>query len=331
MKNVLRLTVSVAISAVMLYFALNGLSVQAFLAVLRNMDLRFVLAFAGAMSLTQVARAMRWHVLVQPFCPASRRAIWRISNVGNMLIMMLPLRLGEFARPYLMKKEFGTSLTAGMGAAVVERILDGLVVTLMFFLSTYTLDEGHVISPTLRLGAVLALCLFSGAFVVIALTLLTHGAVQRLIRQHLGPLAPGPVEKLTALLDAFVQGMRALPDVKAATTVIGWTLAYWCVNALGMYWLMCGFGWDLPVVAGVTVVCVLVIVIMIPAGPAAVGVYQAAIITGLGVYGVTKTDAASYSLVAWFLTVLVLCSFGLPYFVGRGPLRMADMMRGDAA
>lgn len=327
----IRLVLSLGLSAGALYYVLGDLHFNAIWQSMQSIHPGYTMAYVGTLMFTQLARAMRWGILIQPFCRISQSAVWRISNVGNMAIMLLPLRLGEFARPYLMKKEAGVSLSAGMGAAVVERVLDGLLVTLIFFVTTWTLDERHPISASLHYGSLLALGIFAGASVAIVLTLWAHNLMQRLLAAFFGSLAPKLADTLMAMLDAFVLGLRALPNLKATTSVIVWTLLYWSVNALGLYWLMCAFGWDVPVVAGFTVVCVLVIGIMIPAGPGFLGVYQAAIVAGLHVYNVPQLDALAYSFVAWLLNVAVVCSFGLPYFIGHNHLSLGDVVRTDAA
>jgi hypothetical protein len=325
-----RLAISLILSAGALYYVLGGLHIDEVWQSMQSIHPAYTAAYIATLMFTQVARAMRWGILIQPFCKLGHSAVWRISNVGNMAIMLLPLRLGEFARPFLMKKEAGVSLTAGMGAAVVERVLDGLLVTLMFFVTTMTLDEQHPISMTLHRGSLIALAIFAGTSVAIVLTLCAHNLMQRLLKAFVGRFSPSLADKLMALLDAFVSGLRALPDIKASLLVIVWTLLYWCVNALGMYWLMCAFGWDVPVIAGFTVVCVLVIGIMVPAGPGFLGVYQAAIVAGLHVYNIPQVDALAYSFVAWLLNVAVVCSFGLPYFIGHNHLSVGDVVHADS-
>ena len=47
------------------------------------------------------------------------------------LMMFMPLRLGELARPYLMRRKLGVALSSGLGAAALERTLDGLCVALL--------------------------------------------------------------------------------------------------------------------------------------------------------------------------------------------------------
>lgn len=327
MKNAVRLTISVALSVLFLWIAFRGVDFKTLVQHLNSVKLGYVMLYVVTLAFIQFARALRWDVLIRPFAKVSTAATLRISNLGNMLIMLLPLRLGEFARPYLVKKESGAPLSAGVGAVVMERVIDGLLVTLLFFLTTWQLPAPYEVPYVLKYGAVMALGVFSGATVVIGVALLTHGWVPHVLRRFGTPVAPGLTEKLVGMLDAFVSGLRSLPNARAVAVVVFWTLAYWAANALGFYWLMLGFGWDLPMVAAFTVVSVLVIGIMIPAGPGFLGTYQAAIVAGLAVYGIDRTNALAYSLVAYPINLAVVVGFGLPYLFGRNHVEVGELVR----
>ena len=330
MKNTVRLLVSLALSGFFLWLAFRRVDMHAVMASLRRVHVGYVALYVLSLMTVQVFRAFRWDVLVRPFARLSPRAVWRISNVGNMLIMLLPLRLGELARPYLMKKQAGASFTSTMGAVTVERVIDGLLVTLLFFATTSVLPAQYKISGPLRYGAFAALALFAGATLVVAAALLTHGLVHKLFRKLAGGLAPHLVDKMLGILDAFINGLRSLPSAQAIVLVVAWTLAYWAANALGLYWLMCAFDWSLPVVAAFVLVCVLVIGIMVPAGPGFLGTYQTAIVAGLAVFGVGNNDALAYSMVAYPLNLLVVVAFGLPYLFGQGGLHVGEMVESKA-
>lgn len=325
MKNAIRLMLSLVLSAVFLWAAFHAVDFKQVWHAMHDVRPGYVAAYGLTLMAVQAARARRWQVLVQPFAKMAWGQAWRISNVGNMLIMVLPLRLGELGRPYLMKKA-GARFTATVGAVAVERILDGLLVTLLFFATTRLLPAQYVVPDILRYGAFVALGIFAGATAVVVAALATHGLVPRVLRKLGGSLAPGLTEKVIALVDSFVHGLRALPNARAVLALVGWTVGYWFANALGMHWLMLAFNWELPLMAAFTVVCVLVIGIMIPAGPGFLGTYQAAIVTALAVFGVAQSDALAYSLVAYILNLAVVVGCGLPYVLG-GRLDVGDMVR----
>jgi uncharacterized protein (TIRG00374 family) len=319
----LRLAAASAVSALFLYYAFHTINVDQLLAYMTHIEPLGLAFYVGGLCLTQVARAARWGLLVQPFATPPWRTLWRISNVGNMMIMLMPLRLGELARPYLMRQACGAPLSASMGAAVIERVLDGLLVTLLFFAATWLQGPAYPISPALQAGAQLALAVFSGALAALWLTMYSASLVPTLIRATLGRISPAISEKVIAMLLAFITGLRALPSIQAVLGVVAWTLVYWASNALGMYALMGAFGWDLPVIAGFTVVCVLVIGVMIPAGPGLLGTYQAAIIAGLSIYGVPQSAGAAFSVVAYLGNLAIVIGFALPALVGRNRLRVS--------
>lgn len=276
----------------------------------------YTVLFALSLVGCQVARVVRWDLLIKPFAKVSMGALFRIGCVGLMLILVLPLRLGELGRPYLLKRETGAPLSAGLGSIVVERVIDGLVVTLLFFATTLLLGGRYELPAALRVGGYAALAIFAGTGVVTMAALLTHGWVPQHLERWGRPIAPRLTDKVIGVLAAFVSGLRALPDVRAISAFIAWTLAYWVMNGLGMWAMMLGFGWDLPPHAGFLLVSVLVIGIMIPAGPGFLGTFQGAILAGLAVFGIDQTRAAAYSMVVYPITVAVTVGFGLPYLWG---------------
>lgn len=305
----------------MLWLAFRNVEFGAMVEVIRGVDLAMVALFFVSHAALQAFRILRWGILVRPFAAIDNRALFKIGGLGMTLVLLLPLRLGEFARPYLLKKECGAPLSSGLGSIVIERAIDGLLVTLLFFVTTMFLDARYEVPDTLRGAAYLALAVFASATAVSVAALLTQGWVPELIERIGMPIAPGLTDKAVGMLRAFVQGLRALPDLGSVAKFVLWTAAYWVVNGLGMYALALGFGWELPVISGFMLVAILVIGIMIPAGPGFIGPYQAALVWGLGIFGIGQTEAAAYAMVAYPLTVVSVLAFGVPWlFSGGGGL-----------
>jgi uncharacterized protein (TIRG00374 family) len=313
MKQAIRLVLSLGLSALFLWIAFRNVNFQAALGHVGSVSLVMVGLYVVLLAFIQWARAERWKVLVAPFAPLTHAAAFRISNLGSMLVLVLPLRLGEFSRPYLLKKETGARMTAGIGAVVAERAIDGLLVTLAFFLSTFLSGDDQRVPAGLRWAAVLALLFFAGAMGVVIGALLWHDTAVGLIGRVLSRISAKLATRITGMLDAFVDGLRSLPSVRAIGAVVLWTAAYWAANGLGFWFVMRGFGWPLPLTAGFTLVSIIVIAIMIPAGPGFLGTFQGGILAGLAIYGIGANEAAAYGLVVYPLTVLVSVGFGLPY------------------
>lgn len=327
MRRALRLGISLALSALFLWLAFRDVDFRVVSDLLGAVSLPFVGAYVATLVFIQGARAARWDILVRPFATITRAAAFRISNLGAMLVLVLPLRLGELSRPYLLKRESGAPMSAGLGAVVVERAVDGLLVTLFFFLSTMISGDDARVPQGLHTAALLALSFFGAAMLAVVATLLWRTAALEVTRRIVAPISTALAARLTEMLVAFVDGLRSLPSARAVVGLVAWTAVYWLANGLGYWFVMLAFGWSLPATAGFTLVSIIVIAIMVPAGPGFLGTYQAGIVLGLtAIYGVGVSEAATYGLVVYPLNVLVVIGFGLPYLFGP-KARIADVVR----
>lgn len=325
MKTAFRLALGLVLSAFFLWIVFRDVDFPAMWAQVLAADHRYTWLYCASLIVIQLSRIYRWDVLIRPFTRVSKAALFRIGSVGMMLILVLPLRLGEFARPYLLKKESGASMSAGMGSIFVERAIDGLLVTLLFFATTFYLGTSYEVPTALKLGGYLALGVFGGAMLVIVVALLTHGWVPQLIERLGAPIAPRITARVVRMLRSFIDGLRSLPDARAVGIFIAWTMLYWVLSGVGFYWMMLAFGWDVPVAAGFALVSIIVIGIMIPAGPGFLGTYHGAVLAGLSIFGIGKTEAAAYSMVVYPINVAVTVGFGLP-FLFRGGARMSELV-----
>ena len=317
-KRIVQLVVSLGVSALCLWLVFRHVDFDLMMQQVRGADHRYTALFAIATVVIQICRIYRWDVLIRPFTRISTSALFRISSIGLMAITVLPLRLGEFVRPYLLKKESGAPMSSGLGSIVVERVIDGLLVTVLFFAMTMYLDKQYTIPLVVKTSALVAFGIFGGAALVIVLALVTHGWVPRIVARIGNPISEKLTTRLLGMLAAFIEGLRSLPNARALISVVAWTVIYWVINGLGLWWMMRAFGWHTPVASGFMLVSILVVGIMIPAGPGFLGTFHAALLAGLSIFGIGETGAAAYGLVVYPITVGVQLAFGLPYlFMGR--------------
>src|SRR4029079_11245838 len=90
--------------------------------------------YLATLAVTHLFRAWRWDFLLRS--AGARVPLHRllaISSVGFMAILALPLRLGELVRPYYVAREGHVRMSAALGTIAVERIVDGLVISIVFF------------------------------------------------------------------------------------------------------------------------------------------------------------------------------------------------------
>ncbi len=91
-----------------------------------------------------VFRAIRWRFMLNNEAPFGQ--VFHIQNIGYMLTMLLPLRLGDVARAILIGNVPPVTLARGISTMVVERILDMIF---MVIIVPFTLAEVEAIPPEL--------------------------------------------------------------------------------------------------------------------------------------------------------------------------------------
>ncbi|MEY3472401.1 MAG: hypothetical protein RLY63_1076, partial [Chloroflexota bacterium] len=161
---------------------------------------------------TLLLRGLRWRELLSVVnLTISRRAAIEILALSFWVNVVLPAKIGDLYRAWLLKQNGGPSFGRGVGTVVLERALDLITVALLGALSGYVAFSGEL--P----GAVLLLTLvaFALALVGILVLLIARGPASRLSRRL--PLPRRAAEPLERAFDALREGstrggiLRVLP------------------------------------------------------------------------------------------------------------------------
>src|SRR5579872_5626193 len=102
----LKVCLSLGVGAVSVAYAVHGVDGHAVLRSLRALPWQAVAGYVLLLALSHLLRAWRWEYLLRPLgvsMPLGR--LLAISSVGFMAIVALPVRLGEFVRPYYVARD----------------------------------------------------------------------------------------------------------------------------------------------------------------------------------------------------------------------------------
>jgi glycosyltransferase 2 family protein len=307
-KRWAQLLASLIISGAFIAYAVRGIDFAQVLVELKMTKYGYVIPSVLIFVAFQYLRAWRFKYLAKPIADMSFSSLVRISNIGVMSVLLLPVRLGEFVRPYLMRREYGASMTASLGAVAAERVIDGLVVTLGFFAVT---RSGIVIPDEMSNAGLAAFLVFFSAATVLAVVLIGHEKGATLLRQIFGVFSHRLADKIVGMLTAFAGGLQALRSPRALVLYVAWTLFYWLLQGIQNWTLFMAMGIELPLIASYILVALTVIALMLPAGPGFIGPIQAAMVWGLGLFAVDKEKAFAFSILTHALSAAIQIVFGL--------------------
>ena len=260
-----------------------------------------------------VARVVRWRELLRPLGDrVEGRLVHKACLVGMTAILLMPLRLGELVTPYLLSRRTNLRMNAILGTAIVERVIDGLVITGMLFLTLSTYTGSQSTAFAYSTGVVSAL-VFSGALGVCVLALWRRPWALRLVEWTFGWMSAGLAKKLAAMLGDFIDGFQALVAARAMGRFLGLTVVYWGTNVASM-WVLARWGFGLEVGAWemVCVLAILVIGIMFPGPPGMAGNFELFMIQGLSLFVLTETHGPQMMAFAATVHVLQMVTIVVP-------------------
>jgi len=294
------------------------------------MNLNLLIPYLLILSLIHVLRVVRFKPLLDPITDLDWTTHNRIGAVGFMAMFLMPIRLGEFVRPYLVKvaSDGKTRTSEVLSTVVVERIVDGIVVTFVLF-SVMSLLPTHDPETATKLvwGAWASLAIFLGATIFLGLMVWKHDETMALATGTIGRVLPGPTQKVIELGDAFVGGLRRLPSPIAFGHFIALTVVYWLINGIGVYLMARAFYLPVDGVGAYAMMSCVVVGMMVPNSPGNLGSFWYFLLLPLPLYGVApgSVQAIAFGVMVWWLQLLQQSVFGA-WFVLRGEITWKLML-----
>jgi glycosyltransferase 2 family protein len=291
----------------------------------------YMLGYIGLLLVVHLCRALRWNNLLAPIgVKLPLGPLLAISSVGFMAILALPARLGEFVRPGLLRQR-GISGTQALGTIAVERIVDGLIISVLVFGACFSLRSATSPSWMMKM-AWIALAVFTAAMVFLALALRRpQPTVAFFLRLSLLPkLSPRLAGAIENKLVTMIRGFEVLRDKKNLAVFVVWSLVYWFANGLGVWLLAKGFhtidpAFDLGLVAALATMGVVAVGIMLPNSPGNFGQFQWFTLLGLSITLIGAADSKHQP--AMYVTAFAFANvhyvLQLVWYVGMGLLGLA--------
>lgn len=301
------LLISLLSVAALLYFTDFQVLVEA----LRQAELPYLAAGIALLLITLIGRAVAWRTLLRE--QVALRRVFLTVNEGYLLNNLLPFRLGEVGRALLLSGTADLNVWQVGSTIVVERAFDlalsaGLLLSTLPFIFGVTWARGAALaSATLVLAGLLALHLLArhqGWALERFESLSTRLAVLRRVGRH--------------RVESFIAGLEALVDPNRFLRALAWMVFVWGLTAV-QYWLMLrAFTPEARLLWGAFALGVLAVGVAVPSSPAAVGVFEAALVGALRAFDVDLSVALAYAVTVHLLFFLLTALFGVYGLVQDG-------------
>lgn len=254
-------------------------------------------------------KVVKWQMLLLPTGKVSRTSLLYSMSVGYLVNTVLPGRLGELARTYMLARMERVSPVAVLSTVALDRILDVVAVALLLAVVLPTADlPWWVAQSGLMVGA-------GGVAVLGVCTLLAYPRWRGLLLRALAvpPAFPGKA-LMEKWAEALCLGMEGLKGVGPLARIAAATAAVWIVTVLTAYFAQLAFHLQAPFWAAALVVAMTNLGMVVPSSPGYVGVYHYLVVLALGAFAVEREVALGYAVVfylVWLLPVSLLGVFSL--------------------
>jgi uncharacterized protein (TIRG00374 family) len=326
LKRALKLIISLAITAVSFWWTFRHTRWDEMWQSLKSANYWVLIPYVLVLTLIHVCRTLRWGNLLSGLEKVKFGPLNEASGIGFMMLIVLPFRLGEFARPFLIAERSNIRRSAAMTSVVFERIIDGITIAvllrvLLFWVPSETPDIAYV-----RAGANLMFLIFTSGLAFLLIARWQHDRTLRLLKRVFGVVSPKVADKVVYIVDGFVGALKQLPDWKNLAMFFVFSAGYWTLNGWGMSLLANAFdcggvqscALHVTVFQGFVMLTVLVVGLMIPAAPGSAGTFQAFIVLGLGLFlpaEAVHSSGVAFANVLWATQILQQILFGLVLMV----------------
>lgn len=313
------------IALIFAYFSLRNLDWPAFWVALKDCEFYYLPLVFFCLFLTHFFRAARWQLMLRSKIRLRLPETFAIHSLGFFAIFILPFRLGEFVRPWALKKKRNVSMPFSLATVVVERVLDGLVAMILLGLGIWgsATQSSVEVYGGLSLSQILGTAAAFFGVIVLILTfwsLLYRYVSKRLQRRFESQSQESIWHKGEAMLRYFSESLVYLHFGKRLFWLsFLYSFAVWGVAVLAYYFLGLAFGFSLTLYGAALVLGIVTLGLMIPGPPGFIGNFHFFIQGALILLGINKSEGFAYATVLYVVNMSYIFLSG---FWGMGKLSL---------
>ncbi len=279
-------------------YILHGIHLDKLFSQLGGIRWSWVALAIAVNTLSYINWGLSWKWLLLPVAQVSVYDATRAVYAGQFANAMLPARLGELIRAYLISRWVSAEFIMVIPSVIASRLLDGIwsvagVAVTAFFVR---LPKDLLVG-----GAILAILIAGGTG---SLIYFAHRREKVLEGWAQKKGAGGKsLRSLKWFLGHLAMGFRDIGFTRESMLAFLISPLWLLFQALSFWLIIVAYGLDLPLWVGAAVFLIVHFGTILPNAPGDAGVYQFFCVVGLTLFGVDKTSAAGFSLVVYFLLI----------------------------
>jgi glycosyltransferase 2 family protein len=298
------LLLGLSVSAVSLWLIARTIDPERFAQRLLSIDYGWLLIAVLAIEATFFTRTRRWAVLLRPQAVRST-ALLLAMLTGQLLNLLLPIRIGDVARAVLVGRQPGGSFARAFGSILIEKAWDWLMLCLVVIVvALFAPLPAWFLVPARTIGLI-ALGILIGFGVIAALPQRMIARTRLRLDRGLDR-APGRwQEVLRRNLHRLLDSLTALRRRELIAGAAGWSILTWGLGIAANDAVLRAYGVE-SWLAAMALIAVLMIGVALPPSIAAVGIWEGLTMLTLGAFGVAPETGLAIGIISHAIILATL-------------------------
>ena len=293
MKKWLTTIVVIAVTALLLGYALWQVDLAALGDVLAGADYRFVAPFLMTLLLFFWIKAWRWAVILAPLGQYSVAQVTPAMMIGFAANNVLPAHLGEIVRSVWFARRYQQRISAVLVSQVLERILDVLAILVLYLLAVPWIDNPP---EAIRISVWLVSAGAALLATIIYTMLASPQRVFDLWRVSSARLPEAIQSRGNAFLEDVLQALSAVRSPRRLLLLLSNSVVQWSLMGVCLWISMAAMGVTIGPAVTIIALTATVVAVTLPNAPGYIGALQAAFVFALVPFGVSSESAFAGSV-----------------------------------
>jgi glycosyltransferase 2 family protein len=312
--------VGIIIGAAFLYFAVRRVDAHEVRQALAGANYWYIGLIVILNIVCMWIRSLRWQYLLRRSKNIPVYHVFQINIIGFMANNILPARIGELVRAYVLGAKEGLSKTFVLATIVLERFLDFASIVLLavlVYIVMYGVNRAGMQFPLFfsRQSMVIMLGIVLGSIMALAAVRWRAAQLVAVVEKLTNWCSPRLSAKIKSFLEAFLEGLNTVRTWRDTAIIVFYSLLFWLVSvaAFGLSMTavhVTALPWYTPFILTFLVA----LGVIIPAAPGFIGTIQYCTVLGLGWFGISQGLAITVSLIYHLSQYVPIVIVGLYYY-----------------
>ena len=311
MNKAIKFSIGLIFSAIGLYYAFRSFDWQGFASAFKQINMWYIVV-AVMLQLSAVwFRSLRWKWLLEPFEDIPIKPLYEGTMIGYFGNTILPFRMGELLRAYVVSNACSTPVSKLFGSIIVDRVLDllGLVLLTLVLMIFFDLV---LISDWIVFTIITATIIIFTFLVILGKNEPDWTRIQ--LKYHILQSKLG--SKFYSSFTDIISGLSLLTKTTKKIRIYSFVVLLWSMYFFSFAFVVKAMSLELSWPNTGILMIVLSLVISIPAAPGFIGTYHGFSVLFLTeVFGVGMSASQSFAVISHAVVYIPFVVVGAVFFL----------------